>query len=80
MTKVIKSISQLGQAPVTPPNDKEPCQHQWFEVGKTDKSPECTCPDKDKLPHMDLWSEDHFIHGIKVQCANCEQVKELYGE
>ena len=53
------------------------CQHQWFEVTKGYHKTECP-----SCPHT---GDGFTLHlgrkaGVLVQCANCMETKELYGE
>ena len=58
------------------------CKHQWFEVRKIGKQTsnnekECKVCQENSTIHTHIES---YEYGTLVQCANCSQIKELYGE
>ena len=63
--------------------DNLACRHQWFEVRSTFKDERIVCNTENHgmFQHERTGMEGcyKYVEGVLVQCANCEQTKELFG-
>lgn len=61
--------------------ESKACQHQWErirEISDHIKNGDHICEVSPLFP--DEFYCVHAKHGVRFQCVNCEQVKDLYGE